>query len=85
MFNPWLERRGRARSGRLFLRRAGALDHTHDVGLLHDQEFLAVDLDLGAGPFAEQHSVARFEFERDQLASLVVQFTNRATGGVAAL
>jgi hypothetical protein len=29
----------------------------HDVGLLHDQEFLAVDLDLGARPFAEQHPV----------------------------
>src|SRR5438132_14433111 len=25
----------------------------HNVRLLHDEEFLAVDLDLGAGPFAE--------------------------------
>src|SRR6202035_6113144 len=71
MFNPWLEMRGRAGSGRLFLRGAGALDHTHDVGLLHDQKILAVDLDLGAGPFAEQYPVARFEFEWDQLAALV--------------
>src|SRR3984957_6376082 len=71
MFNPWLEMRGRAGSGRLFLRGDGALDHTHDVGLLHDQKVLAVDLDLGAGPFAEQYPVARFEFERDQLAALV--------------
>src|ERR1700722_12816521 len=71
VFNPWLEMRGRAGSGRLFLRGAGALDHTHDVGLLHDQKVLAVDLDLGAGPFAEQYPVARFEFERDQLAALV--------------
>src|SRR5580698_6464611 len=53
MFNPWLEMRGQIGSGRLFLRGAGALDHTHDVGLLHDQKVLAVDLDLGAGPFAE--------------------------------
>src|SRR5438445_13847817 len=30
-------------------------DNAHDVRLLHDQEFLAVDLDLGAGPFAEQN------------------------------
>src|ERR1700689_1423360 len=71
MFNPWLEMRGRAGSGRLFLRGACALDHTHDVGLLHDQKVLAVDLDLGAGPFAEQYPVAGFEFERDQLAALV--------------
>src|ERR1700678_648297 len=71
MFNPWLEMRGRAGSGRLFLRGACALDHTHDVGLLHDQKVLAVDLDLGAGPFAEQYPVTRFEFERDQLAALV--------------
>src|SRR5246127_4669285 len=33
-------------------------DHAHDVGLLHDQEFLAVELDFGAGPFAEQHAIA---------------------------
>src|ERR1700689_3812775 len=71
MFNPWLEMRGRAGAGRLFLRGACALDHTHDVGLLHDQKVLAVDLDLGAGPFAEQYPVARFGFERDQLAALV--------------
>ena len=36
------------------------------------QNVLAVDLHgLGAGPFAEQYPVARFEFERDQLADLV--------------
>src|ERR1700729_2668553 len=71
MFNPWLGMRGRVGSSRLFLRGACALDHTHDVGLLQDQKILAVDLDLGAGPFAEQYPVARFEFERDQLAALV--------------
>src|ERR1700730_3322932 len=71
MFNPWFEVREQAASGRLFLRGACALDHSHDVGLLHDQKVLAVDLDLGAGPFAEQHPVARFEFEWRQLAALV--------------
>src|SRR5262249_47306988 len=30
----------------------------HDVGLLHDEEFVAVDLDFGARPLAEQHLVA---------------------------
>src|ERR1700719_799705 len=46
-------------------------DHAHDVGLLHDQELLAVELDLGAGPFAEQHAVADLDVDRDQLAGLV--------------
>src|SRR3984957_2071947 len=71
MFNPWFEVGEQAASGRLFLRGACALDPTHDVGLLHDQKVLTVDLDLGAGPFAEQHPVARFEFEWRQLAALV--------------
>src|SRR6202051_5135533 len=64
IFNPWFEMRGQAASGRLFLRSACALDHTHDVGLLHDQKGLDVDLDLGAGPFSKQHPVARFEVKR---------------------
>src|SRR5882672_7211353 len=29
-------------------------DHAHDVGLFHDDQLLAVELDLGAGPYAEQ-------------------------------
>src|SRR6478752_3276516 len=45
--------------------------HAHDVALLHDQEFLAVELDLGAGPFAEQHAVADLQVDRDQLTGLV--------------
>src|SRR5205085_10462666 len=32
---------------------------------------LAVELDLGARPFAEQHAVADLEVDRDQLAGLV--------------
>src|SRR6202011_4409087 len=46
-------------------------DHAHDVALLHDQEFLAIELDLGARPFAEQHAIADLEVDRDQLAGLV--------------
>src|SRR5215468_967644 len=57
-------------SGGLLLRR-GFLEHAHDVGLLHDQELLAIDLDLGAGPLAEQHAVADLEVDRDELAALV--------------
>src|SRR4051812_5025868 len=46
-------------------------DHAHDVGLLHDQEVLAVELHFRAGPLTEQHAVAGLEIDRDQLAVLV--------------
>src|SRR6202035_3456568 len=62
--------RTKARSGGLLLGR-GALEHPHDVALLHDQVVDAVDLDLGAGPLAEQHAVARMHVDRDELAVLV--------------
>jgi hypothetical protein len=48
---------------RLLLGRGGALDDAHDVAFLHDQQLLAVDLDLGAGPLAEQHAVAGLDVE----------------------
>ena len=54
-----------------WMRNSALRDHAHDVGLLHDQEILAVDLDLGAGPLAEQHAVAGLQVDRDQLAGLV--------------
>src|SRR5215467_4510495 len=53
-------------------------DHAHDVGLLHDQEFFAIELDFGARPFAEQHAIARFQVHRYELAVLVA--TARADG-----
>jgi hypothetical protein len=49
----------------------GVGENAHNVALLHDQHLLAVDLDLGAGPFAEQHAVADLDLDRDQLAALV--------------
>src|SRR4051812_47716793 len=49
----------------------GLVEHAHDVGLLHDQELVTVELDLGAGPFAEQHAVADLDAQRDQVALLV--------------
>ncbi len=36
-------------------------ENAHNVAFLHDQQLLAVDRDLGAGPFAEQHAVAGLE------------------------
>src|ERR1700754_3945538 len=55
----------------LFLGGDGAFQHAEDVGFLHDQEVLTVDLDLGARPLAEQHDVADLQVDRDQLARLV--------------
>src|SRR3569623_3651470 len=45
--------------------------HAKDVGLLHDEEILAVELHFGARPFAEQYAVADLDVDRDQLAGLV--------------
>src|SRR5580700_8449677 len=49
----------------------GALDYAHDVGLLHDEELLAVDLDLSAAPLAKQDPVTGLEVERNELAAFV--------------
>src|SRR5271169_3884948 len=48
-----------------------AFNHAHDVGLLHDQQLLAVDLDFRARPLTEQDTFARFEFDRREFAALV--------------
>src|SRR5580658_10468519 len=49
----------------------GSADHAHDVGFLHDQKLLTIDLDFGARPLAEQHLVALLDVERRQLAGFV--------------
>src|SRR5258708_2472095 len=46
-------------------------EDAHDVAFLHDQQILTVELDLGAGPLAEQHAVANLEIDRNQLPGLV--------------
>jgi hypothetical protein len=43
----------------------------HEVGLLHDQELLAVDLDLGSRPFAEQRPVTDLHIDGDELTAFV--------------
>src|SRR5437763_925446 len=73
----------RRRASGSFLPGGGLFEHAHDVGLLHDQEFLAIDLDLGAGPFAEQHAVADLQIDGDQLAGFVA--AARADGDDLAL
>src|ERR1700730_12371626 len=47
------------------------IKHAHDVALFHDDVIDAVDLDLGAGPFSEQHAVASLQVDGYQLAVLV--------------
>src|SRR5215475_3385282 len=49
----------------------GSGEHAHDVGFLHDQKILAVELHLGAGPFSEQHFIANLEIDGGQLTGLV--------------
>src|SRR5215469_14151860 len=53
------------------LARCGLFDHAHDVALLRDDQILAVDFDLGARPFSEQHSIADFDVERTEFAVIV--------------
>src|SRR3954468_20481609 len=48
-------------------------DDAHGVGLLHDEEILAVDPNLGAGPLAEEDAVAGPHVEGDNLAGLVAR------------
>src|SRR6516165_3227181 len=50
------------------LLRRSLFDHAHNVTFLRDDEILAVDFDLGARPFPEQHSVADFDIERAEVA-----------------
>src|SRR5229473_8057803 len=55
----------------LLLRGGQIGENAHDVAFLHDQQLLAIELDLGAGPFAEQHAVADLEIYRNELAGFV--------------
>src|SRR6478736_9776801 len=66
-----IECSGLARSGDLLGRHVDLFDDAHDVGLLHDQKVLAVDLDLVSGPFAEEDRIARLDVERDERTALV--------------
>jgi hypothetical protein len=58
-------------------------ENAHDVALLHDQQFLTIEFDLDARPFAEQHAVAGLEVDRDQVAGFVT--AARADGNDFAL
>src|SRR5271166_1431450 len=51
----------------------GALDDAHDVGLLHDEEFLAIQFHLGARPLAEQDAIAGPYLKGDDLALIIAR------------
>src|SRR3990170_1083993 len=53
-------------------------DHPEDVAFLHDDEVFAIDLDLGARPFAEQDAVAGLDVQGRDLAVVVAD--TRADG-----
>src|SRR3546814_4287724 len=58
------------RSGRL-LERHDVVDHAKDIALLHDEQILAIDLDLGARPFAEQDPITGLHRQFDERAVVV--------------
>ena len=49
------------------------LDNAQDVALLHDEQVLAFDPHLGAGPLAEQDAIARLDGKFDQLPGIVTR------------
>src|SRR4029453_10488666 len=59
------------RSGGLLGGHGGTLENSHDVALLHDQILDAVELDLGAGPLAEQDAVTCLDGGSDHRALLI--------------
>src|SRR5579871_2775884 len=70
VFVEYFSTRGLSRFFKRFL--PATFKDTQEVGLLHDQQFLAIDLDLVARPFPEQNELARSHFGSDAPA-LVVQ------------
>src|SRR3954453_1386882 len=58
-------------SGGPALERDHAFNDAHYIRFLHDDEVLAVDLDLCAGPLPEQDAIASLHVERHELAALI--------------
>src|SRR5688500_16590613 len=64
-------------------RRFDVGEDAHDVALFHDQVVVAIDLDLGARPLAEQHALSNLHIDGNELAVLVA--SARADGNDLAL
>src|SRR3546814_9337690 len=67
---PECSREEGGRSGRL-IERHDIVDHAKDIALLHDEQILAIDLDLGARPFAEQDPITGLHRQFDERAVVV--------------
>src|ERR1700730_10332743 len=52
-------------------RAVGSVDDAKDVAFLHDEQLLAIDFDLGAGPLSEEDAVAGLDVEGGELAVLI--------------
>src|ERR1019366_6067284 len=52
-------------------RAARLVDDAQDVAFLHDEQVIAVDLDLGAGPLSEEDAVAGLDVEGGELAGFI--------------
>src|ERR1019366_4270735 len=52
-------------------RAVGSGDDAQDVAFLHDEQVIAVDLDLGAGPLSEEDAVAGLDVEGGELAGFI--------------
>src|SRR5215204_1327459 len=59
------------RSGGLLGGHGGTLEDSHDVALLDDEVLDSVELDLGAGPLAEQDAITCLDVGSDQRALLI--------------
>src|SRR5687767_10816479 len=64
-------------------RRFDVGEDAHDVALFHDQVVVAIDLDLGTRPLAEQHALSNLHIDGNELAVLVA--SARADGNDFAL
>src|ERR1700730_6140923 len=60
-----LERRNRVR------RAVGSADDAQAVAFFHDEQVIAVDLDLGAGPLPEEDPVAGLDVEGGELTGFI--------------
>jgi len=69
--NPQNKEKNGRRLRCLFLGGGQIGENAHDIALLHDQQFLTIELNFVTRPLAEQHAVADLEIDRDQLAGLV--------------
>src|SRR5262249_31739279 len=58
--------------------RCFSLNHAEDVALLHDEQILAINLDLGARPLPEQHTITTLHVERNDPSAFIARTRTRS-------